>query len=419
MRNFRRVTPVQTVSLVLFFLLIFATAAAADDWAAPTRALEKKIAEKLKPGQNVAFSLQNLSSLPADAAALVRNDLELELRANGLHVKANGRKAAAASEEGIAEVRVTLAENSQGFLWVAEIRKGEERAVVMLAVPRAPAAETSPSVPAMLLQSHVLLGQETPILDFAVLGLPPGSVKQLLVLEPARVALYSLGQGGWQLAQTAAFPATDLPQRDLRGSLTFDPLQRDMNGNLASIKDSFSAILPGEICRGVLRDTLALKCEYTGRRPWDEKSGVNGPDRFSEIHRDASAYSVARIQVKGKGMQIDAGKDGVARLYRSDEPKGFIATFSGWGSDLAALKTGCGSGWQLLVTRATDYTERDSVQAFEITDKQAVPASPPLEFAGPVMALHASPGADAGLAVVRNLQTGQYEAHVFSLSCGH
>ena len=420
MRNFRRVTLVQAASLAAFFLFVFAYAAAAEDWASPARALEKKIVEKLKPGQSVTLSLQNLSSLSADEAALVRKDLETELRAQGLRVKANGKKATGVSEEAVAEIRVTLAENSQGLLWVAEIGKGEDREVVMQAVPRAATAETSASAPAMLVQSQMLLRQEAPILDFALLGLPTPAAKRLLVLEPARVALYVLGQGGWQLAQAAAISPPDPAQRDLRGSLRFDPLQVDNNGKFTAIKDSFSVILPGEICQGVW-DTLTLKCVYesTWRRPWDERSGVIWPNPLPELQRDAAAYSVARIQVKGRGMEIDAGKDGVARLYRSDDEKGPVATFPGWGSDLAALKTGCGSGWQILVTRASDYTEKDAVQAFEITDKQTVPASPPLEFAGPVIALHASPGADAGLAVVRNLKTGQYETHVLSLSCGH
>jgi hypothetical protein len=413
MRNFRRVTPGRAVSLAVIFVFFFtqasfaqAPASSVEDWSAAARAFERKIAEKLKPGQSVTLSLQNMSSLSPDEAALVRKDLEMELRAQGLAVKANGRKAAAASEEGVAEIRVTLAENSQGLLWVAEIGQQENREVVMLALPRAVTAGSSSSIPAMLLRSQMLLEQETPILDFALIELPSGSPKELLVLEPARVALYSLDlhsgdQVRLELRQAAGLPASDLPQRALRGSLKI-------------IKDSFLAILPGENCGGVFRDSLVVKCESVAPRPWDERVA----DVRQLSSRAVEAYSVARIEAKGKPIQIEAGIDGLARLYKPDDQRP-VATFPGWGSDIAGIKSGCGSGWQVLVTRTGDWTERDAVQAFEIEGKRAVAVSPALEFAGPVLVLQASENKDTGLAVVRNLQTGRYEAHVLSLSCGH
>jgi hypothetical protein len=417
MRNFRRVTPVRAVPLTAIFVFFFAPAfsaqapaASVEDWSAAAQTFERKIAEKLKPGQSVTLSLQNMSSLSPDETALVRKDIEMEWRAQGRQVKANGRKAATASEEGVAEIRVTLAENSQGLLWVAEIRQQENRDVVMLALPRAVTAGSSASIPAMLLRSQMLLEQEAPILDFALIELPSGSPTELLVLEPARVALYSLDlhsgdQVRLQLRQAAALPASDSPQRALHGSLRI-------------IQDSFLAILPGKSCGGLLRDTLAVKCAALAPGPWDNHDGLSLPDPSAEMRRDVSSFSVARIEGKGKRMEIDAGADGLARLYNSDDRRGPIATFTGWGSDIAGIKSGCGSGWQILVTRTGDWTERDAVQAFEIDGKRAVAVSPALEFAGPVLVLQASENKDTGLAVVRNLQTGRYEAHVLSLSCG-
>ena len=416
MRNFRRFTRVLAVPLAVFFLLVFAQAIAAQDWITPSRALAKKIAEKLKPGQSVALSLQTLSSFPPEDAAIVNREIERELRAQGLHVKLNGKRAATGSDEGIADIRVSLAENSQGLLWVAEVGGEQDRAVVMHAVPRAAKTESLASPPAMFLQSQMLLTQENPILDLMLLGSPASSAKRLLVLEPARIELYALGPAGWQMTQAADFPGPDPPQRDPRGRLMIDLFPRDTNGKIAKRDDSFSVILPREVCRAVLRDALTVKCETIMRRPWDEREAQIWPPPDL---RAASSYSVARFQVKGKEFEIDAGKDGLARLFKSDDAKGPLATFSGWGSELAGLKSGCGSGWQILATRAGDYTTRDAVQAFEIADNKAVPVSPPFEFAGPVMALRASEGKDAAFAVVKNLETGHYEAHVLSLSCGH
>lgn len=410
MRNFRRVTRVQAASLAVFFLLIFTgAAAAADDWAAPARSLGKKIAEKLKPGQSVALSLQNLTLLSADDAAEVRSAIEAELRSEGMHLKTNGKRAAAANEEGVAEIHVTLAENSQGLLWVAEIELGANREVVMQTAPRAAKMKNPASPPAMFLQSQMLLAQETPILDFALVEVPTGSANRLLVLEQKQIALFAMDEGHWKLVQEAAV-------------LPLDTAQRDLHGRFRITNDSVGVFLPGEICRGALRDTLALKCEITARarQPWDEKEAeIWHPSSTIREGRADSSYSLAKFEVKGKEFEIDAGKDGLARLYKSDDPKSPLAVFSEWGSELAGLKSGCGSGWQILVTRAGDYTERDAVQAFEIADKKAVPASPPLEFAGPVVAMRASAAQDAAFAVVKNMETGQYEAHVVSLSCGH
>jgi hypothetical protein len=389
-----------------FAAAVFARPPAAEDWTAPARAFERKIAEKLKPGQSVTLSLQNLSSLSPDEAASIRTDIETELRAQGVHVKPNPKKTTAASKESVAEIRVTLAENSQGLLWVAEIGQGENREVVMQALPHTASPVSSSSIPAMLLRSQMVLDQETPVLDFALIELPSGSPMELLVLEPARVALYSLDlhsgdQVGLQLRQAAALPASGTSQRALRGSLKMS-------------MDSFWAILTGDTCRVKLQGMLAVECGSVVPPMWDEHL----PDIWKLSSRAVEAYSVAQIEVKGKPVRVEAGIDGLSRLYKPDNAKE-AATFPGWGSDLAGIKSGCGSGWQILVTRTGDWTERDAVQAFEIEGKRAVAVSPALEFAGPVMTLRASENKDAALAVVRNLQTGRYEAYVLSLTCGH
>jgi hypothetical protein len=394
------------ILLLTFVEAISAQVSAGEDWAAPARAFVKKIADRLKPGQVVTFSLQNLSSISPDRIAQVQTAIDTELRVQGLGLKKNGRKTPTATEEAVGEVRVTLSENTQGFLWVAEIVAADEHQVVMQLVPRAPARVGSTNIPTMLLRSQKLFEREEPILDFVQVEIPVGSAMRLLTLEPARIALHSTNQGDWQLIEAADLPAPNPPHRDLKG-------------HLSTFGDTFSAILDGVSCRGQVRDALAINCDTTvlARRPWNEQSGVNWPGTFPAVQRDIASYSIAKFEVKGKWVEIAAGTDGISRLYRPDQVKGPIASFSGWGSELAAVKTGCGSGWQILVTRAGDYTERDAIQAFEIVDKKAEAVSPPLEFAGPVMTLHASEGSDTGLAVVRDLNTGKYEAHVVSLSC--
>jgi hypothetical protein len=88
-----------------------------------------------------------------------------------------------------------------------------------------------------------------------------------------------------------------------------------------------------------------------------------------------------------------------------------------WGSQLAAIRSSCGTGAQLLVSEAGD-PEQDSVRAFEIPDRDPVVASSPVEFDGPVVALWAEGSGNGAIAIVKRRDTGWYEAYRISVSCG-
>ena len=62
-----------------------------------------------------------------------------------------------------------------------------------------------------------------------------------------------------------------------------------------------------------------------------------------------------------------------------------------WGSDIASMRSGCGSGWQVLATGG-GAGRNDAVQAFEATGREPVAASAPLEVGGAVTALWTESG---------------------------
>jgi hypothetical protein len=119
---------------------------------------------------------------------------------------------------------------------------------------------------------------------------------------------------------------------------------------------------------------------------------------------------------------IITGKDGLARLYsQGPEP---IFTFPGWGSEIASIQSGCGHGWQILVTGKGDWTTPDSVQALEVDGDQLREMTPAIDFPGPVVGLHLSGSSpqsktDGAMAIVRNLFTGRYEVYVLTINCPH
>ena len=95
-----------------------------------------------------------------------------------------------------------------------------------------------------------------------------------------------------------------------------------------------------------------------------------------------------------------------------------VTAFNGWGSDLAGISSDCGSGWQVLATRAADSSLPDSLAAYEIVNREAVQAAAPLEFAGPVTAMWSAGDGRSATVIVHNLKTGSYEAFSVSAVCG-
>ena len=87
------------------------------------------------------------------------------------------------------------------------------------------------------------------------------------------------------------------------------------------------------------------------------------------------------------------------------------------GSDVASIRSECGSGTQVLLTGAGDYTQRDTVRSMDEENGALAQAASPIEFAGPITALWAAREGRAATVVSKNLSTGRYEAFVISVSC--
>ena len=106
--------------------------------------------------------------------------------------------------------------------------------------------------------------------------------------------------------------------------------------------------------------------------------------------------------VDGQIHMVDGMSDQAARL--------------GWGSDVASVKTLCGSGWQVLATGAANGSV-DTVRAYELPDRDPVPVSAPLDVSGEITALWTEARGDSAMAVGRNRETGNYEAFRLAVAC--
>ena len=389
MRPFRR---------FLFFpiALVLATSLRAQNMDAPARDLAARILAVMSPREASRVTVENRSSLGAAEVGAAQRALQAELGRQGL-------KSATAG----AEIRITLSENRTGYLWVTEILRGEERQVVMTDVPR-PSAPAGMPLASLTLERELLWEQEEPILDAAVLG-----PRRLLVLSPTRVAvIQDTDRSFWML------PALAQP--------------RDPRGRLALEGDRYRAYLPGAVCTSTWRPALTGEC-LPSTEPWPIRT-VNGtPLQASfmasrnyfdgRVALSASGvktlppfYSAAVVPEGAAALWIFASLDGRAQLYDASlEAAGLFGTA---GSDLASVESACGARAQVLVTKRSNETESDAVQAYEVAGRAAVAVSEPLEFPGPVTALWTAPDGRTAVAVSRHLKTNRYAAFRLSIACG-
>lgn len=388
--------------LAILVALSSAARAAAQEWDAPARELAEKIIAHAQSRTALSLTVKNISSLPQSRVAEIERALESELRRRGVSL--------AEPERALEQARVTLSENTSGYLWVAEIGHDDSWDVVMVQMPLLAPAQPAPA--ALSLRRTPLWTQSEMMLDVV-----PAGDGGLLVLGGDSVSLYRVQEKKWQLAGSAPLTHSHPWPRDLRGRLV---LQAD---------GSFRAYLPGVQCSGTMQPQFNLACRESDD-PWPLSPEVNGffssrRNFFTGAVKLAGSseagdlgpfYSAAMFAQGERGFWIVAFTSGAARLINA---KGQVVTaFNGWGSDVAGISSDCGSGWQVLASRAADSTQPDSLSAYEIVNRDAVEAGLPLEFAGPVTAMWSAADGRSATVIAHNLRTGSYEAFSVSAVCG-
>ena len=392
---------------ILLFTLLFVVEATAQNWAGAEGLLAGKIVSATGP-KTMAVEVLNRSSLSAALSDDIRRNLLTQLAVTGVRF--------VAAEQAAVNVRVTLSEDLQSYVWVAEIRQGANApSVVMVSLPRSAALAVEPAAAAMVLREVSLWSQTERILDVAVIDDNPA---RMLVLDANGVISYRMQESRWLIEQALPIAHSRPWPRDLRGRLV-------VRGDKDHL---FDAYLPGIYCRGSGGASLAMTC-FESNDFWPI-----GADLFSQSASFASSrnfftgtlsagtgtrapafYSAAAIPREKSTWWLLAAVDGKVHLL--DGATDQVVEKLKWGSDIASLRSGCGSGWQVLATGA-GAGRNDAVQAFESTGREPVAASIPLEVSGAVTALWTGSGGTGVVAVVHNSETGEYEAFRLTLTCG-
>ena len=391
--------------LVLAVVLLIPSVTRASDSDAPAQELARKISAACGPAP-VSLEMANRSDLSKKSVDQINLSIRAQLGALGVHV--------VPAEQATAAVKVTISESLRNYVWVAEIRQGSEASTAIVSTPRPEGAFQRDTAPTFTIRRIPLWTQEERILDVAVLE-ESAAPTLIAVLDPEKIAFYRFADNHWRQEQALAIMHTQSWPRDMRGRLIPRP------DHLLDI------YLPGVFCQTPNSAPLSLVCRDSDD-PWPLSTqfplgaffaptrnfftGVLSPG-IGKQTSTVKFYSAVPLPRPAYALWLLAGVDG--NLHLLDGVSEQTANL-GWGSDVAAIKTSCGLGWQVLATRAGDDST-DAVRAYEVVDREAAAVSAPLEFGGGITALWTEAKGGTAIAVSRNADTGNYEAFRLALAC--
>ncbi|MGA9673123.1 MAG: hypothetical protein WBQ94_28245 [Terracidiphilus sp.] len=382
---------------------------APNPWEQPAAALAEQVAGIVGPGQ-AHLTIRNLSTVPAEQIATIRRLLVEDLKAHG--VLASGAESANS-------IRITLSENARERIWVAEIVEGDETRVTMVHVDSG-AAQHPQSTTGLMLRKQSILATHDPVL--AVLEASNG----LVAVEPEEIVIFDHRSVGWHEGKHVGIGQTKPLTRDPRAVIFPSP---DGSG--------FEAFTAGSACIGnyqaeqsssdwivrcresddpwpitpsnTTNNSAAIKAFYNAGRNYF--TGVITPNLNLDLPPFYTAVQIPRTS--GTALLI-GGIDGKVQLLET-VPQKTVAGARDWGSDFAALRTGCGTGTQIIAS-GSGTAPNDSLRAYELPAQEAIPVSSPLAMDGAVTALAASPDGKSLIAIVRTA-TNEYEVDRVTASC--
>jgi hypothetical protein len=392
--------------LLLSVLLIFDPRIYAENWTTSEEQLAGKIIAITGPGA-IAVNVSNRSSLRTTEADEIRRGILTQLAALGIRL-VNAEHAAAV-------VEVFFSEDLRNYLWIAEIHQGlDQPSVVMVALPRPEIRQVEHEAAAMVLHRSLLWSQRDTILDAALID---GNPTHMAVLDSNSLAIYRSQDNRWQSEQTLPITHSHPWPRDLRGRLAL------RNDHL------FDAYLPGVYCKSTGTAPLNLNCNESDD-PWPIGFDLVTLNAFFTpsrnfftgalapgVGRQTTAmpfYTAAALPRDKYTLWLFAAVDG--QIHWRDGMTDQVTGKLRWGSDIAAIRSSCGSGWQLLVS-GSEATSKDTVRAFEVRDREPIAVSEPLELNGSITALWTEAGGTSATAVLRNADTEVYEAYRISITC--
>ena len=384
---------------------------ATSPWEQPAASLADEIAGILGPGQT-HLTIRNLSTIPTGEIPAIRRLLEQDLKAHG--VIASGTESANA-------IRVTLSEGTRERLWVAEVIEGSETRVAMVHVDYTVAHTTTTQDRVVLRKEQYVNGtglsrwpdirSDEPVL--AMISTKAG----LIVLKQDQIVVIDMTLAGWMAKKGFDLNQREQLPRDPRGILTSSADGNGFTVFTAKTKCTGS-FMPSEEKGAIPEEGWSVHC-HESDDPWpilqtgtassavpirafynaarNYFTGVVAPELGVEL---PPFYAAAVLPRSDTAALLISGIDGKVQIVENGALKPVAGTRD-WGSDFAALNSGCGAGAQIIASSSGE-APTDSLRAYELPALEAVPASAPLAMDGTVMALWTAPDGKSVFAVVRN-----------------
>jgi hypothetical protein len=379
-------------------------------WDQPAAALADQIAGILGPGQ-ARLSIRNLSTIPPNELPAIRGLLEQNLKTHGI---------SSSGDDSANSVRITLSENARERIWVAEVIEGKDTKVAMVRVKPDRPDPTQPAA-GFILRSQLIGTFDEPIL--AALELQHA----LITLQSEQIVIYSYAAEGWREQKRFTIEQKRPPPRDPRGLLTTNTGSAGFEAWLAATYCTGDPSPAGDASGWSLRcretddpwpilqpatstDAPSLKAFYNASR--DYFTGIVTPNLPVDL---PSFYSAALLpRPEGQAALLINAIDGKVQLVDNNALRAVTGTRD-WGSDFAALHSGCGSGTQILASGSGEAVG-DSLRAYELPGLEAVPVSAALAMDGTVTALWSASDGKSVLAIVQT-HTNQYEVDRVTALC--
>lgn len=384
-------------------LLCIPSVHASSSWDTPSADLAARIAALTGPG-TITLTITNRSAIPNEAVVAIRLAVEHALLPVGVSVRPKNADS---------DVRLTLSQNVQGWLWVAEVQQGSETKIEMLPVAGSSSSASPTRGPAITLRAGLVLSQTDPILDIAMLG--TGAGQHMFVLDPEHIEVYTPDAGNWQLARSYDIAHGRPYPRDMRGRI------------VPGVDHLFDAYLPGVACAATRAGQswdLTISCSDSDD-PWpltSQKAFYNSTRNFFTGvlipgfgPKLPPFYSAAEVTRAGGAAFLFVDVGGSAHILENNSHKVLIGARD-WGSDIATVHSACGQGMQVL-TSAAGWPISDSIRAYEITGREATPVSAPLPFDGIITAEWSAGDGNSATVVIQKPQGRHYEAYSVSVVC--
>ena len=186
---------------------------------------------------------------------------------------------------GEAQLQLTLSESAEDYVWVAEIRCGETREVVIVSAVRDLVEKAGARKPSLTLQRKLVWEQDERILDFGLVpnGNAPGA-SILVVLQPDKIAFYDHRAEAWHLNREIAIPHARPVQRNVGGRI-------DPQAGTATLVDG--------VCAGDFQRPETVTCKSVPSAPGADLAMMQG----SIVESDAALASTC----SGSPLMLSTG----------------------------------------------------------------------------------------------------------------